>query len=131
MKPGPSVRLGSIGKAARINRRDLLIAAGSLIGSLANRSAVAEPIKELRIGYQKVGYLLIVKSQKLLEQRFESQGVSVKWVEFAFGPPLLEALGAGAIDYGYTGDAPPIFAQAARANLRYAAAIPTRGYQRP
>jgi aliphatic sulfonates family ABC transporter substrate-binding protein len=41
---------------------------------------------------------------------------------------LLEALGAGAIDYGYTGDAPPIFAQAARANLLYAAAIPARGY---
>ena len=28
----------------------------------------------------------------------------------------------------YTGDAPPIFAQAARANLLYAAAIPARGY---
>src|SRR6202162_4612074 len=42
--------------------------------------------------------------------------------------PLLETLGAGAIDYGYTGDAPPIFAQAARAKLLYAAAIPARGY---
>ena len=52
----------------------------------------------------------------------------IRWVEFAFGPPLLEALGAGAIDYGYTGDAPPIFAQAARANLLYAAAIPARDY---
>jgi aliphatic sulfonates family ABC transporter substrate-binding protein len=54
--------------------------------------------------------------------------VRVTWVEFNFGPPLLEALAAGAIDYGYTGDAPPIFAQAARANLLYAATIPTRGY---
>ena len=52
----------------------------------------------------------------------------MRWVEFEFGPPLLEALGAGAIDYGYTGDAPPIFAQAAHANLLYAATIPTRGY---
>jgi aliphatic sulfonates family ABC transporter substrate-binding protein len=112
-----------------MNRRDLLIAAGcSLIGSLADRSALAEPIKELRIGYQKVGYLLIVKSQKVLEQRFESQGVSVKWVEFAYGPPLLEALGAGAVDYGYTGDAPALFAQAAHANLLYAAVMPSRGY---
>ena len=41
---------------------------------------------------------------------------------------MLEALGAGAIDYGYTGDSPPIFAQAARANLLYAGAIPARGY---
>ena len=82
----------------------------------------------MRIGYQKIGALLIVKEQKVLEQRFEPQGVRVRWVEFAFGPPLLEALGAGAIDYGYTGDAPPIFAQAARANLLYAGAIPARGY---
>jgi aliphatic sulfonates family ABC transporter substrate-binding protein len=85
-------------------------------------------LKELRIGYQKIGALLIVKAQKALEQRFEPQGVSVRWVEFAFGPPLLEALGAGAIDYGYTGDSPPIFAQAARAKLLYAGAIPARGY---
>jgi aliphatic sulfonates family ABC transporter substrate-binding protein len=82
----------------------------------------------LRIGYQKIGALLIVKSQKVLEQRFEPQGVKVGWLEFAFGPPLLEALGAGAINYGYTGDAPPIFAQAAHANLLYAAAIPARGF---
>ena len=82
----------------------------------------------MRIGYQKIGALLIVKEQKVLEQRFEAQGVRVRWIEFAFGPPLLEALGAGAVDYGYTGDSPPIFAQAAHANLLYAGAIPARGY---
>jgi sulfonate transport system substrate-binding protein len=54
--------------------------------------------------------------------------VTVKWVEFAFGPPLLEAINAGAVDYGYTGDSPPIFAQAARARIEYAAVIPARGY---
>ena len=32
------------------------------------------------------------------------QGVNVRWVELNFGPPLLEALGAGAIDYGYNRD---------------------------
>ena len=51
----------------------------------------------------------------------------MKWVDFQAGPPLLEALNAGAIDYGYTGDAPPIFAQAAKAKLLYVAAIPARG----
>jgi len=35
-------------------------------------------------------------------------------------PPLLEALGAGALDFGPTGDVPPLFAQAARGNLVYA-----------
>ena len=112
-----------------MNRRNFLISASSLLASTPVGSAIsAEPLKELRIGYQKIGALLIVKAQKALEQQFEPQGVRVRWAEFAFGPPLLEALGAGAIDYGYTGDAPPIFAQAARAKLLYAAAIPARGY---
>jgi sulfonate transport system substrate-binding protein len=112
-----------------VNRRDFLIAASSsLMAALASPANSAEPLKELRIGYQKIGALLIVKEQKVLEQRFEPQGVRVRWIEFAFGPPLLEALGAGAIDYGYTGDSPPIFAQAAHANLLYAGAIPARGY---
>jgi aliphatic sulfonates family ABC transporter substrate-binding protein len=104
----------------------LIKASASLTAALA--AFAAEPLKELRIGYQKIGALLIVKAQKVLERRFEPHGVRVTWVEFNFGPPLLEALAAGAIDYGYTGDAPPIFAQAARANLLYAATIPTRGY---
>jgi sulfonate transport system substrate-binding protein len=112
-----------------VNRRDfLIVASSSLTAALAGPAIAAEPLKELRIGYQKIGALLIVKEQKVLEQRFEPQGVRVRWIEFAFGPPLLEALGAGAIDYGYTGDSPPIFAQAAHANLLYAGAIPARGY---
>ena len=112
-----------------MNRRDfLIVASSSLTAALAGPANSAEPLKELRIGYQKIGALLIVKEQKALEQRFEPQGVRVRWIEFAFGPPLLEALGAGAIDYGYTGDSPPIFAQAAHANLLYAGAIPARGY---
>jgi sulfonate transport system substrate-binding protein len=112
-----------------VNRREVLIcASASLTAALAGPAISGESPKELRIGYQKIGALLIVKEQKVLEQRFEPQGVRVRWVEFSFGPPLLEALGAGAIDYGYTGDSPPIFAQAARANLLYAGAIPARGY---
>ncbi len=51
----------------------------------------------------------------------------MKWTEFQFGPPLLEALNVGSIDYGPTGDAPPIFAQAARANLLYVASNETAG----
>lgn len=110
-----------------MNRRSFLLFTSAL-GVLGPRLAFAAPVKELRIGYQKTGQLLVVKARKLLEQRFEPQGVSVRWVEFPSGPPLLEALNAGSIDYGYTGDAPPIFAQAARAAIRYVGAIPARGY---
>jgi sulfonate transport system substrate-binding protein len=82
---------------------------------------------EIRIGYQKSSLLAIAKQQKLIETRFAPQGVTVRWVEFPYGPPLLEALGAGRLDYGYTGNAPPIFAQAARAPILYVAVQPAHG----
>lgn len=113
-----------------MDRRELLLAAAAVAFAAvgpAHAAPAAKP-KELRVGYQKISVLLLVKAQKLLEKRFEPEGIAIKWVEFPFGPPLLEALGAGAIDYGYTGDSPPIFAQAARGKLVYAAAIPARGY---
>ena len=107
--------------------RHLAMAAVTAPLLFAASAAGADPVKEIRIGYQKTSPLLILKAQKLLEKHFEPQGVAVKWVEFPFGPPLLEAVNAGSVDYGYTGDAPPVFAQAARANIRYVGAIPTHG----
>ncbi len=71
--------------------------------------------------------MLIAKQQGVFEKAFAAKGVSIKWVEFSFGPPLLEALNTGAIDYGTTGDSPPIFAQAASANLVYVAAQEAAG----
>ena len=110
-----------------MNRREFIFsAAATVVG--ASGAARAEAPRDIRFGFQKTSIPLVVKAQKRLEQRFEPQGIAVKWVEFAFGPPLLEAVNAGAVDYGYTGDAPPIFAQAARANINYVAVIPARGY---
>ena len=112
-----------------MHRRSFLLMTAAF-GLSAPRLAVAAPapLREVRIGYQKTAVLLVVKARKQLEKLFEPQGLSVRWVEFAFGPPLLEALSAGAVDYGYTGDAPPIFAQAAHAAIRYVGVIPARGY---
>ena len=53
-----------------------------------------------------------------LEKRLAPRGIKVTWSEFTSGPPLLEALGANAIDFGSTGDIPPLFAQAAGGDLR-------------
>ncbi len=116
-----------------MNRRDFLfasaLAAGTsfapLVGSPGARAE--DRPSRLRIGWQKTSALLLVKARREIEKRLEPQGIAVEWVEFPFGPPLLEALQAGAVDYGYTGDAPPIFAQAARADLYYVASIPARG----
>ncbi|CAN5889762.1 sulfonate ABC transporter substrate-binding protein [soil metagenome] len=73
----------------------------------------------IRIGYQKYGTLTLLKGTGALDKRLATQGVDVKWVEFPAGPQLLEGLNVGSIDFGTTGEAPPIFAQAAGADLLY------------
>ncbi|MEK1932975.1 MAG: PhnD/SsuA/transferrin family substrate-binding protein, partial [Pararhizobium sp.] len=82
--------------------------------------AASEPLTELRLGWQKNGVLALAKGTGALEKRFAERGITITWAEFSSGPPLLEALGAGAIDFGPTGDVPPLFAQAAGGNLLYA-----------
>ncbi|KAA9000671.1 sulfonate ABC transporter substrate-binding protein [Affinibrenneria salicis] len=79
----------------------------------------------LRIGYQKSAVtLVLLKSAGSLEKRLAAQGVEVKWTEFPGGPQLLEGLNVGAIDFGFTGETPPVFAQAAGADLAYVAYEP-------
>ncbi len=53
--------------------------------------------------------------------------VNVELLLFTSGPPLLEALNAGSIDIGGTGDTPPIFAQAAGVPLVYVASQLSNG----
>lgn len=67
--------------------------------------------RELRIGYQKFGNLGVLKARQSLEQCFSQQGVSVLWSEYPAGPQLLHALQNNEIDFGTTGEVPPIFAQ--------------------
>ncbi|MDM9628317.1 aliphatic sulfonate ABC transporter substrate-binding protein [Rhizobium sp. S152] len=74
---------------------------------------------EFRIGWQKNGVLALAKRRGALEKRLADKGITVSWSEFTSGPPLLEALGAGALDFGATGDVPPLFAQAAGGQLYY------------
>lgn len=78
----------------------------------------------VRIGYQKFGTLSLLKAEGTLEKRLKASGFSVQWTEFPGGPQLLEALNVGSIDLGHTGEAPPIFAQAAGAPLVYVANEP-------
>ncbi len=103
-----------------LDRRALLAALAALpLAPAPARRAVAAESGLVRIGYQKNGILVVAKQQGIIERRLEPLGQSVRWVEFSFGPPLLEALSLDGIDLGQTGDAPPIFAQAAGANLVY------------
>src|SRR5262245_32713659 len=78
----------------------------------------------IRIGYQKYGNVILLKGKGDLEKTLAPLGYKVVWTEFPSGPPLLEALNVGAIDFGHAGEAPPIFAQAAGAGFVYVAHEP-------
>lgn len=100
-----------------------LIAASVLAIGLVGPAAGAAS-SSIRIGYQKYGTLVLEKERGTLETRLAPLGVTVRWTEFLSGPALLEALGAGALDFGIAGDTPPIFAQAAGVPIVYVGVEP-------
>jgi sulfonate transport system substrate-binding protein len=94
------------------------------IVALSPQAQAETAVKEIRIGYQKNGVLVIARQRAALENHFKPLGIDVKWVEFSSGPPMMEAMNVGSIDYGAVGDSPPVFAQAAGAAIVYAAGQP-------
>ncbi|MHA7846313.1 aliphatic sulfonate ABC transporter substrate-binding protein [Serratia sp. D1N4] len=94
--------------------------------AIANAASAQENAPaQFRIGYQKGSVsLVLAKTHQLLEQRFP--GTKISWIEFPAGPQMLEALNVGSIDLGSTGDIPPIFAQAAGADLLYVGVEPPK-----
>jgi sulfonate transport system substrate-binding protein len=113
----------SLAPAGTAPNRRLLLSGG--LGLAA--AAILRPARaagSIRIGYQKYGSLVLLKGRGTLEKALQPLGTTVTWSEFPSGPPLLEALNAGAIDFGSAGEAPPIFAQAASPELRYVATEP-------
>jgi sulfonate transport system substrate-binding protein len=115
-----------------MRRRDFLqlCLATPLIG-LPGSAGAQTPTraKQMRIGYQKNGVLVIARQHGSLERKLAPRGIDVKWSEFTSGPPMLEAMNAGIVDIGQVGDTPPIFAQAAGAAILYVAGQPiTNGH---
>jgi sulfonate transport system substrate-binding protein len=110
---------------ARQRRRTLGLLFASVAGAVAAglpQACAAQPqpdLQTLRIGYQKYGTFTLLKGRGTLERRLADRHVAVKWTEFPAGPQLLEGLNVGSIDIGTVGEAPPIFAQAAGADLVY------------
>ncbi|MEU4240991.1 aliphatic sulfonate ABC transporter substrate-binding protein [Actinoplanes sp. NPDC026619] len=100
-------------------RRTLAIAAVLTLAAAAALSGCGKDDENaagggtLRVGYQRFGGL------SLLKARNDAPGVT--WSLFESGPALTEAIKAGAIDIGQTGEAPPIFAAAARTPFKIAA----------
>jgi sulfonate transport system substrate-binding protein len=61
----------------------------------------------LNIGDQKgTGAEAVLRAAGLLSKL----PFTVHWTDFTSGPPMLQAMGSGAVDIGGVGDAPPVFA---------------------
>jgi sulfonate transport system substrate-binding protein len=69
----------------------------------------------INIGTQKGDPLVALRASGELEKAFSAHGVAVKWKEFVYGAPLVEAINAGDVDVGAVGSTPPILAQAGAA----------------
>jgi sulfonate transport system substrate-binding protein len=108
--------------------RRAILASALLLASFATSPARAgDTPAEIRIGTQKGGFFPAVRQRHSVEDAFKPLGIEIKWIDFQFGPPLLEAINAGSVDFGFVGDSPPIFAQAGGAGIRYVAAVKSDG----
>jgi len=96
----------------------------SAVTSTANPTPTTQGLV-VRIGYQKAATVLnAMRTKADVEKALIAAGAKVTWTEFPAGPPMLEAMNANSIDFGYTGEAPPIFAQAGGVPLLYVAYDP-------
>jgi len=111
-----------------MKRRSILragAAAAPLAFAARPLAAFAAANGTLKIGYQKsASSLVLLKHRGWLEKKLAPLGYDVSWAEFPSGPPLLEALGAGAVNLGYTGETPPIFSQASGTPVVYVGNTP-------
>lgn len=93
--------------------------------------AAPEPAKSdekvaVRIGYQKIGSPFLLKERaEPLNKALADNGAHAEWVEFSAGPPILEAIRGDALDIGYVGETPPVFAQAGGVPFVYVASDPS------
>ncbi|MER6190442.1 ABC transporter substrate-binding protein [Streptomyces cyaneofuscatus] len=67
----------------------------------------------LNVGDQKGGYEAILRASGELDDL----DYRITWSTFTSGPPLLEAVSAGAVDIGGVGNTPPVFAAGSDSNI--------------
>lgn len=94
-----------------------LFVAAALIAAALSSTARAE--STLIVGDQKGNSRAVMEASGVLKD----VPYKIEWKEFPAAAPLLEALGAGAIDTGLVGDAPFTFAAAANVPVKAIAAI--------
>lgn len=124
MEPSHRGRRSFIRLAASAAASAVLLAGGLGAPTVWAQQAGQTSAKEFRVGWQKGSNLAILKARGNLDARLEKAGVKVTWIEFTAGPQMLEGLNVGSIDFACVGETPPVFAQAANADLVYVANEP-------
>ncbi|MGW4036525.1 ABC transporter substrate-binding protein [Streptomyces sp. NPDC004778] len=91
----------------------LLSACGGASSADSGGSTDGKGSLTLNVGDQKGGYEAILRASGELDDL----DYRIKWSTFTSGPPLLEAVSAGAVDIGGVGNTPPVFAAGADSNI--------------
>jgi sulfonate transport system substrate-binding protein len=126
---GRDLTTGASSSAALVRRLPRRLFCAGLIAAAAvackapgDGPAAGRPAPpRVRVGYQKSSMLVLLRWKGTLEAPLVARGSGADWAEFPSGPALIEALNAERLDFGYVGEAPPIFGQAASPNLVYVA----------
>src|SRR3977135_3759767 len=92
-----------------------LVVAGLLLGAIVSAGAQTT----LRVGDQKGNSQAVMEAAGVLKD----VPYQIEWKDFPAAAPLLEALGAGAIETGLVGDAPFTFAAAANVPVKAIGAV--------
>jgi aliphatic sulfonates family ABC transporter substrate-binding protein len=87
-------------------------------------NAAVAPRSRIRIGYQKLGLLMLAKAHGGLDAALSSRGVEVEWREFSGGMQIVDALASRDLELAIVGDCPAVIAQAADVPIVYLAAEP-------
>ena len=86
-------------KHPRLRRLSVALSS-ALIGFAMTASALASDVVTLRVGDQKGGNRALLEIAGLAKDL----PYKIEWSEFPAAAPILEALNAGVLDFGYTGD---------------------------
>jgi len=112
--------------------RARLIEHGELQGPVRRAPGSVPPVSSvrratagtIRIGYQKLGLLMLVKAYGAFDAALAARGRSVNWIEYEGGIQIVGALRARELDLGIVGNCPAVFAQAEDVPIVYVAAEP-------
>jgi DNA-binding NtrC family response regulator len=106
--------------------RARLIEHGQLPGRVQRHSRALRPSGDrvLRIGYQNLGLLTLVKAYGAFDAALDARELTISWQEYAGGIQIVDALRRGELDLGVVGDYPAVYAQAEGVPVVYVASEP-------